>query len=146
MKFYKSLLALLLALLFSKCFLGLGPKKGIHVFNNTDSTFYIAFSFNDSLRSYWPLVYYEEVNIDNVMHKRYPCYRVEPFSKSGIGIPGRESLLLRCDDNKLRLFFILESTMQDYSWEEICKNRLYEKKLTLTEEELKENDWIVVYE
>ena len=107
---------------------------------------YVAYSFSDSLGNGYPLVYYEEVIIDNKKIRRFPCYRLDGYSKCGIGIPGRESLLLSCDDNKLRLFFILESTMQDYSWDEICKQRLYEKKLTLTEEELKENDWVVVYE
>jgi len=143
MKFYNFLL---LALLFSKCFPGLGPKKGIDAFNNTDSVLYVAFSFNDSLDKDFPLVLYREVIIDDKMQKQFPCYRLDAYSDGCIGIPGRELLLQRCDEKMLRLFFISESTMRNYSWDEICKQRLYEKKLTLTEAELKENDWIVVYE
>jgi hypothetical protein len=104
----KSIYLLLLVLLLNGCpFLSvLGPHQGIDVYNNTDSTYYIAYSFNDSFRNY-PLVYYEEGTIDNNPYRRFPCYRLEPYSKSGIGIPGRELLLQRCDDKMLRLFFIL---------------------------------------
>jgi hypothetical protein len=122
------------------------PQKGIDVFNNTDSILYVAYSFSDSLGNGNPIVYYEEVSINNKIHKRFPCYRLNAFSDGGIGIPGRETLLQKCDKNMLRLFFILESTMRDYSWEEICEKKIYEKKLTLTKADLKKNNWVVVYE
>jgi hypothetical protein len=137
---------LLLALLFSKCFPGLGPKKGIDVFNNTDSILYVAYSFNDSLDKDYPLVLIKEAIINNEKQRHFPCYRLDAHSRGSIGIPGRELLLQDCDNKMLRLFFILESTMRDYGWEEICEQRMFEKKLTFTEVELKESDWVVVYE
>jgi len=154
----KSISLILLLLLLNRCifFPGIGPQQGIEVFNNTDSILYVAYSFSDSLGNGNPLVLFEDVNIDSnevhaykhnyKKHKQSPCYRLDAYSYGGIGIPGRESLLLSCDANKLRLFFISESTMREKSWEEICTHQLYEKKLTLTRAELIEDDWIVVYE
>jgi hypothetical protein len=135
-------------MLLNRCifFPGIGPKKGIDVFNNTYSVLYVAYSFSDSLGNGNPLVLYEEVIIDNKKILRYPCYRIDADSVGCIGIPGRESLLLRCDDNILRLFIILESTMRDYSWEEICEKQMYVKKLSFTKEDLEITDWTVVYE
>jgi hypothetical protein len=137
---------LLLALLCTKCFPGFGPHQGIDVFNNTDSILYVAYSFTNSLDKNYPLVLVKEAIINNEIKRHFPCYRLEAYSRGSIGIPGRELLLQDCDDEMLRLFFILESTMRDYTWEEICERQMYEKKLTLSEKDLKENDWTVVYE
>ena len=52
----------------------------------------------------------------------------------------------KCKDKKIRFFFILESTMREYNWEEIYKYQMYEKKLMFTEIGLWMNDWVVVYE
>ena len=137
-----------LVLIFYGClFLAMDPvRKGIDVYNNTDYTLYVSYSISDSLGNGYPIVLFEEVNIDNKVSKRSPCYRLNPYSNGSIGIPGRITLLQSCDDNMLRLFFITESTMREYSWEEICENQMYEKRLTLTKKDLEKTDWVVIYE
>ena len=145
------------SLLFSGCLFTYDPpQKGISVFNNTDSIWYVAYSFSDSLTNNYPLVLFEDVSIafneehlykhNYKKHKQAPCYRLNAYSYGCIGISGQETLLQRCDNNMLRLFFIPESIVRENSFAKICEYQLFEKKLTLTEAELKENDWVIVYE
>jgi RHS repeat-associated protein len=75
-----------------------------------------------------------------------PDYRINAYSFQHIGLPANNSIIKNCKDKKLRIFFIKEEIMREHSWEEICSKQLYEKKITLTEEELQQNNWVVVYE
>ena len=117
------------------------------VINYSDFTVYVCASCSDSLERGRNLQLYK-YSFDGKEIVGYPNYRIEKDSIGYVIFREKkvEHAIKRCKDHKLRLFFISESTMRNYSWEEICKHNLYEKKLTLTEEELKENDWIVVYE
>ena len=116
-----------ISLLFSGCLFTYDPpQKGIEVFNNTDSIWYVAYSFSDSLIDNYPFVLFEDVNINSneehiykhnyKKHKQSPCYRLNAYSYGCIGIPGQETLLQRCDNNMLRLFFITVKCFLDYAF------------------------------
>jgi hypothetical protein len=76
-----------------------------------------------------------------------PYYRINAYSWGGItglGTPKKKETT--CKDNKLRLYFIKEITMRTKTWEEICKNGLYVKKMILSQQELDSLNWRITYE
>ena len=121
------------------------PQKGIEVLNYTDSAIYVCFSCTDSMSITPRLRLFDTVFYNGIDHIISPHYRVNAFSYGGIGTTGREMLINNCSDKKLRLFFIRESTLRNYSWDEIYKSQLFEKRIEVTTEELTKLDWIVTY-
>jgi hypothetical protein len=59
---------------------------------------------------------------------------------------GRESIVRRCKDKHARFFFISDSVFMNNPWDTIVKYQMYNRKLVFSEKELKENNWVVVYE
>ena len=51
-----------------------------------------------------------------------------------------------CKDKHIRFFFISDSVFMNHSWDTIVKYQMYNRKLVFSEEELKKDDWAVVYE
>ena len=51
-----------------------------------------------------------------------------------------------CEDKKVRFFFISESVFITTPWDTLVKYQMYNRKLVFTDEELKKNDWVVIYE
>ncbi|MDR0206018.1 MAG: hypothetical protein LBI45_02005 [Bacteroidales bacterium] len=58
----------------------------------------------------------------------------------------RGSFVRRCKDKHVRFFFISDSVFMNNPWDTIVKYQMYNRKLVFTEEELKKNNWVVVYE
>lgn len=119
----------------------------IRFLNKSDSTIYMDYSCSDRLEKSFKLHVYQDATING---KDTLVYSRERAEKDSIGwtIIGfsRKGAIRQCKDKKLRFFFIKESVMKGYSWEEICEQQLYEKKLVFTEEELVKMNWTVVYE
>lgn len=122
------------------------PSAHIEVENCTDSAIYVYYSFCDSLELSKPLYLFEENKHGGLSKYSSPNYRINAYSIGGIGTLGQSSLFKKNRNEKIRLFFIKEKIMRDFSWEEIVKKHLYEEKLTLTEKELMKNDWMIVYD
>ena len=75
-----------------------------------------------------------------------PEYRINAYAYGAIDIGGnKKKPQLNCEEKVVTLFFISEQTMRNYSWEEISSKQMFIKKIILTEEELKNNDWNYVY-
>ena len=121
------------------------PRKSIEVINQTDSAIYIYYSLDDSIDLSRKLVLFESILNDGIETIYSPDYRVNAHSIGGIGTTGRESLVNESNDRRLRLFFIKEKTMREKKWEDICDKHLYEKKMTLSVQELKSCNWVVKY-
>jgi hypothetical protein len=137
-----------------KC--GFDRGCNIGVLNNSEHTIYVYDSFLDSLALY-------QINsIGNTYRTgfdtayifsngvvSYSSNRAEPDSIAYVLFFGTHKSIFRqkeCIDGKIRLFVFKEEAIRKYSWEEICEQQMYEKKLTLSEKDLRENDWTVVYE
>jgi hypothetical protein len=76
-----------------------------------------------------------------------PSYRINAYSWGsigGLGTPNKQET--ECKDNKLKLYFIKEITMRTKTWEEICKDQLYEKRVILTQQQLDNLNWRITYE
>ncbi len=125
-------------------------SASICILNQADYTIYVynaydkdSLSMNGGLDLFW---HYDNFygNKDTLIH---PSYRAEPESVACVNFrKKRKDIFGSLKDRNLRLFIIKEETMLKYTWEEICKYQMYETKLILTENELKENNWTVVYE
>lgn len=121
------------------------PRKAIRVLNYTESAIYIAYSFDDTMNINNRLFLFEVEFYNNSKHIINPAYRIDAYSTKGIGMPGREELLNESPDKKIRLFFITEKVMKTETWEDICKKKLYEKRITLSVSDLKKTNWMVRY-
>jgi hypothetical protein len=121
----------------------------ISILNKSDHTIYVYKSFSDSLKMSGGLAYkLEQQNYKGDDTLIYPSYRAEPNSYAYVTFVGKYEYIFNnkeCKDGKLRLFFIHEDTILRYTWEEICRKQLYEKKLILNEAELRRGNWEVIY-
>jgi hypothetical protein len=122
------------------------PAKYIKVHNKTNSTVYVSFSFTDTIDITKPLVLYHTEICGGKTEYVEPIYRINPNSIGGIDTMGRHSLLDGIPDKKIRLFFIQEAIMKQYQWDEICVKKMYQKKMTLTQQDLEKVKWVVVYD
>jgi len=113
----------------------------ISILNKSDHTIYVYKSFSDSLKMSGGLLYkLEQQNYNGNDTLIYPSYRAEPSSYAYVTFVGKREEIFKndeCKDGKLRLFFIHEDTILKYTWEEICKQQLYENKIILNEVELR---------
>ncbi len=115
--------------------------------NKSDSAIYGVCFCESSLVKGRNLQIYKKITIKGQDTSIYPTYRAEKDSIGYIDVYwSKEKAVRDCKDKKLRFFFIKESVMKEYSWDEICERQLYAKKLVFTEEELVKMDWTVVYE
>lgn len=113
------------------------PAKCIDVYNETDSVVYVTYSFSDTMNILKPLKTFQEDSVT--------IYRLYPHSVGGIDTCGRRQLVENIPDKRIRLFFIRESILNKHSWAEICKNQLFDTKMTLTVSDLEKCKWTVVY-
>ena len=130
------------------------PKKSLEIYNYTDEAVYVCFSSTDSLQISPKLVLfytlsglgYDEnnVKIDTIVSPDYRInahnysYLRESSTSSTKWIPFR-------DKDYVVFFFIKESTMKKFSWEEICKRQLYEKKVKYSYKELEKLHYRILY-
>jgi len=133
------------------------PQKYIEVLNDTDSAIYVYGTCHDSIGIENRLYLFPEYFIKDAFYvnrnrsfkdtivKIYPHYRISPHTGNLLNLAGQKSLLNKCPDKKIRIFFIKEETMRTRSWEDIVQYQLYEKKGIYSEEELKKTDWTVTY-
>jgi len=127
------------------------PSETICFHNNSPSAIYVTSSCLDSLTLDLQLSLFDTIKSEENERKdtcwkciiKSPDYRINAYSYENIA---NNRIIKGCKKNKIRIFFIRESVMREFSWQEICDNQMYEKKLILTEEDLKKTDWVVVYE
>ncbi|MGC3977362.1 MAG: hypothetical protein QM751_03480 [Paludibacteraceae bacterium] len=121
------------------------PPKFINVYNKTDSTIFVAYSFNDTLDLLRPLNFSDTIYWQGHFEYYEPRYKIEANKQGSIDTCGRRQLLENIPDKRIRLFFIRESILNKYSWAEICKNQLFDTKITLTVSDLEKCKWKIVY-
>ncbi len=131
------------------------PATGtIDIFNYSDSAIYVYQSCSDSLscEPALDLFLVERVPRTDAEGNRMkdtiaPDYRINAYSYGIIYAFGSsEKPTIPCDGEYLTLFYIKETTMRTNSWDEICKNQLYERKVKFTNQELDASSWKITYE
>ena len=129
------------------------PHASFAIYNNSISPVYVCVTCTDSLPLDPKLYLYDDVeytkNLKQVLKQNPfdpPDYRINANSNGYFRIGGTpKDPELYCEDKKIRLFFITQSTMRTKQWEEIYKKQLYEKKIVLTEKQLRDQGWKYTY-
>ncbi|MPL97870.1 hypothetical protein SDC9_44066 [bioreactor metagenome] len=127
--FYLSCLFLLYGCVFSY-----DPARGLlHVRNNSSEAVYVYLNYGnaDSLPLVSGLELFAFINAN----------KEDAYAIGG----SRKKPSFPSNENEVTLFFITEKTMRSYDLEEIHKNQMFVKKITLTKEELENEKWIVTY-
>lgn len=137
----------ILLFLCSSCFHLDKNTKGekISIQNQTNEIIYICISCNDSL------FLEDSINISYISDKNniYEQNILKPnmikaFYNDKISNDNKDKQLI-CKDKKLRLFILLDTTIVNYSWDEIVKKQIYKEKFVFTKMELDSLGYSFVY-
>ena len=125
--------------------------KSLEIYNDSDSTMYVFYTYKDSITLQPKLDLFLNSGKDSYLKNNdsviSPDYRIHPRSFSYL----RESSISRSqwipfpDKDYVIFFFINESTMKCFSWENIVKHQLYQKKIRYTYKELQECHFSITY-
>ena len=145
----KKILILGICGLFCSCFFTYDPPRAeIQVVNNSNKGQIIYYTCSDMIGA----------EIDSFKNRAYerlagceiPILNediyIDKESYRSFGIRSKKKHARVCKDKHIRFFFISDSVFINTPWDTIVKYQMYNRKLVLSEEELKENDWTVIYE
>ena len=146
----KKILILGICGLFCSCLFTYDPPRGqIQVINYSNVGQIIYYSCTDmigaeidSFRNF----YYESIAGCEVSIVNENVY-IDKNSSKWFKIPfKKEYFACTCKDKHVRFFFISDSIFLNNPWDTIVKHQMYNRKLIFSEENLKKNNWVVVYE
>lgn len=140
-------------ILFFLCSCAYDPaNKSLEIFNNSDNAIYIYFTYKDSISMSPKLELFvkDTTGIYFTKHDSIysPEYRVNARSYSYL----REKSISNSkwipfsDKDYVNFFFIKESTMKNFKWEDIVEKQLYEKKIRYTYYQLHKMNYKITYE
>jgi hypothetical protein len=130
------------------------PKKSLEIYNYSDEAIYVYFSRADSLQLTPKLVMFynipdmgfdeNNVRLDSLVT---PDYRINAHNYSYLRESSTSSTkwIPFKDKDYVVFFFIRESTIKKFSWEEICNKQLYEKKVKYSYKELEKLHYRILY-
>lgn len=134
------------------------PKREpmLTITNNTKDTLYIYYSSKENIQLQPELkleilknVYiYTDTNGIRHYSDVYPDNRVDPFSYTCFhddGLHYKGKFKPFPDLDYVNFFFIKESTLKNYTWEEIVAKQMYEKKVRYTYDQLEEMNYEITY-
>ncbi|GHS90213.1 hypothetical protein FACS1894201_11610 [Bacteroidia bacterium] len=154
----KNLVSLSCLFLLYGCIFTYDPPRALFYVNNySDEAIYVYFKCGNvdslPLSPKLELFHFGDAvgtKYENIEEYRFypPEYRINAYDGSFLfeGTIGTDKKpRLPCKEKEVTLFFITEKTMRSYDWEEIHKNQLFTKKITLTQEELESKNWEYIY-
>jgi len=113
------------------------------IVNQSKEVIFYSISDNDSISNSSPLYIR---NYDTIWNQ---SSMVLPDSLARLEILGRngweEFIKNNCKDSKLRLFVFDKNLLSSKSWDSVYRKQEYSKKYELTVENLKLNNWHIVY-
>lgn len=117
------------------------PISPIFAHNNTDSTVYVYCTCADSLQMKPAL----NDNDSPKLHGEYYYYNI-PAHKTGkvYFMEDRYEEVNACKDGTLKFYFISDSILNTYQWQQIYDSQLYFQRIEKTAAELELTDWTVV--
>jgi hypothetical protein len=149
----KNLLLVFISLLMLGC-PSYDPQSGLlSIANLTSETVYVYLSCDTSLPKNPALKLYfvsgnefDEAGNSKQGEIFYPNYRIENDSIGYLRVWGTpKHPEIPCEVQSLNLFFITESAMKKYTWEEIVNGRHYQKKMKITKQQLDNMGWKINY-
>jgi len=134
------------------------PKREpmLTIKNNTKDVMYVYYSSNESIQLQPEMKF--EISKRAFSHTDekgndhytvvYPDNRVDSFSKTYFhddGVHYKGKFRPFSDKNYVYFFFLKETTMKNYTWENIVAKQLYEKKVKYTYDELDKMNYEISY-
>ena len=112
----------------------------ILVINNTDQKVHVCFTCSDTLGTW------NNFSEEYQQGKYYlPSHDIDSESYSSIIFTEYyNNIKNNCKDKQIRFFFICDSILYRYTWEEIHKHQLYEK-MVFSDEDLEDMNWVIKY-
>jgi hypothetical protein len=119
----------------------------IKVNNESKNSIFAIVSIDDKMKSSMTYIDYCESNKPNRGDSSIVFTKTLPNSIEQISGRPRswDGLFDRAKDKKIRLFIIQIDSVKKYGWDKIFDKNLFNKKISLTLEELKSSDWEIVY-
>ncbi len=91
-------------------------------------------------------IYLFQNTIDSVMTSGYSTHQPLEFINSQDTLKSPYYTILFNNNRKLNILIYKESTLNQYSWQEIQEQNIFDKRYVLTLEELKAMNYTIVYE
>jgi hypothetical protein len=130
-------------------------KRTMSIHNSTNDAIYVYYTYNDKLQlspKLYVFLYLPERAPDEEGLDPYcsPDYRINPHSSSTIAEKlAEEKKWIPFPDHPeidyVNFFFIKESIMKTYKWEEIVAKQMYVKKIKYTYSELEKMNYEISY-
>ena len=130
-------------------------ERVMSIHNYTNEAIYVYYSYYDKIQLspkldvflYLPGRAPDEEGLDPYCS---PDYRINPHTTSTIAEkPADKKMWIPFPEHPeidyVNFFFIKESTMNNYSWEEIVAKQMYEKKIKYTYDQLEEMNYEISY-
>ena len=146
MKLKKVNLFLILATIFLGCPTYDPPGEWIIVHNYSNKPIYIYYSCSDSLLKFPGLLLFETITRNGKEQIIAPTYRIPAYEKkNAILVASKKNAFQSCENRKMNFFLISEDTMRSKTWDEIVDNQQFEKRKSLSKDELEALDWVVKF-
>jgi hypothetical protein len=123
--------------------------RRMKVHNLSDEYIYYLYSKNDSLIKEHELSLFElfTKEVDGVLITDTAfSNRVSPNTLQIVSYNSNwENDIKAYPDQKIKFFIFEKTLLENFRWEKIVKDQIYSKKYSLSVEELKEQNWTIVY-
>ena len=129
------------------------PTASVKILNYSDSAIYVLENCECKITRYPVLKLFEKRTHKSVDEKGEPmpdiyspAYRINPYQVGEIGYFGsKKDKKIQCANGFVCFFFIKESTIKNYTWDEIVKKQLYAQKMRFNKSQLDSVYWKIRY-
>ena|ERR1035437_5732650 len=116
--------------------------------NNSDSAIYIYVTQSETLQLTPRINLFDTLKINGMDSIKSPVYRINAYSfyvdfENNVGSLYFDYFRKNDKDSTLQVFFFKEAIIKSYTWESICRKKLYSKKITITEKQLRVNNCVI---
>ena len=144
------LTSLIYAITFQSCISLIDKSNSLKfdIQNNSDSAIYIFVTQSETLQVTPRIDLFDTLRINGMDSITSPVYRINAYSfyvdfKKNVGSLYFDDFRKNDKDSTLHVFFIKEAIIKSYNWESICRKKLYSKKITITEKQLRVNNCVI---
>lgn len=113
--------------------------------NVSNETVHMCLTCDSSLLISDSILVFDKSNTEDIYERsRLEPKRLKYFYKEKIFDNNPDKKLI-CPDKKLNLFVILDTTISNYSWDEIVEKQMYKEKIVFTQEDLERLQYDFIY-
>lgn len=113
--------------------------------NVSNETVHMCLTCDSSLLISDSILVFDKSNTEDIYERsRLEPNRLKYFYKEKIFDNNPDKKLI-CPNKKLNLFVILDTTISNYSWDEIVEKQMYKEKIVFTQEDLERLQYDFIY-